>query len=319
MRRQLFPIRYKKVYELYHQMRENIWNESTVLSGIKKDVTYIKQLSEDELALLKIPVASFSTIDNIITENISRNYISYFTEPEFQLAFSIQNYIEGIHQICYGEFVKQYFEGTIEDEVVEVKTKWITKYVGLDPYTHLTCEEKAKLNVKSKPLHKKIAYELFIGTLLEGVDINSSFAIIFWFREQGLLPGFTTLNEYVEIDENSHYILDYTLYKTLSWKLSVKRAHQICHEWLTIIKRQYSPIKKLTLPGMNYKLLISHIKFTLNSMLVNLGYPKMYNNVYQLKYMSTRDVGIRSTRQFEAVSTEYNQPIFNAEDLELTF
>lgn len=327
----LFPINHKDVFDIYGKMKRAAWNESTVMDKVKADIKEVSILKPQELLLLKVPVAAFSVIENVIIDNLHRTYFDHFNEPEYQLAFGMQSQIEGIHQICYGELLKCYFDNEIGLElnpIIKSKSEWVNKYFKRDPYSELTDHEFNLLKASStKPWlmkrpnkSKRLAKEILVSLILEGVDITSNFSLIFLFRENGMLPGFTGLNEYIELDEWYHYELFITLYHKLGYRLSFKTVCKVMSEWLDLALIQYSCLQGVDALGFNYDQFISNTHFNLNLLMTNLGYAEPFiKGGKQLPYMSKRDIGIRSSRFFETINTGYEEPNYTEEDLELTF
>lgn len=54
---------------------------------------------------------------------------------------------------------------------------------------------------------------------VEGIFFSGSFAVIFWLKKRGLMPGLSFSNELIARDEGMHPVFAMTLYHTLKQPL----------------------------------------------------------------------------------------------------
>jgi len=321
---------YPVIYEIYLSMRENDWTEVKLKNAIREDKPKIVLLKFDEKQVLKKIVTIFNGLDSIISKYLSKEFINHFDHPEIQCAFGLQNNQEIIHQITYNEYANVYFEGEElkeirQDQSPQIFIDWVKKYIPGNKYINLSPKKKAALLglvKKEKLIQTKddlMAKEILASCLIEGVFIPTFFAQIFWFKDQGLLDGFTKGNEYIEIDEDWHLTLAIVVYNILSCKIEESYFHEMIRSFYLVIQDYCKYLKELNCPGLSFNGLMLFTEHRFDLVLERLGYNKLFNSVHHLEYMRTREIKLRSTLFFTSYSTEYNQPNFDADDQELDF
>lgn len=303
-RENLYPIVHDDIMKLYFAMREVQWTENNIIVHLSSDRVSFLTLTKSEERLFRMTLGFFTVIDSLINKVIGNSYLSYFEDPEYSLAYGIQNYMEGIHQICYNEFVKIYYNGDINiflayknNEAIKRKISWTKKWLANDD----------------------IRIRIFIQGLIEGVDIVNVFGIIFWFKTVGKMAGFLAVNEYIEVDEYFHYLLACLVYNKMPTKLPWNIIQQIISEYMEINDMFYSFMEEEIFVGLNFSMIIKNTKFYLNKYVTEIGYEPIYIDGVKLPYLDNRDIGRRTTSFFTKPSTDYKEIEFSKEDLELEF
>lgn len=305
----LFPIREHDVYDLYIDMRSKQWNETKLIAELKKDKGDLDKLDKKTRKILEKTLGFLGLIDIVINKNISLNYKELFPEIEFQVALNYQAFIEDIHQITYSKFIMIYFDNNIDkrnkllnsmekDKHVKRKIDWL---LG---------------NIKRVDNNDK-ARKVIIFTLTEGMSIFGAFAIVFWFRENGLLQGFTKANEYIFKDEKDHVKMGVLMYKRCE-RMSQFDAHELAKEMLDLEIKFYGFVED-GLPGMTYKQLVTFLKYRTDTVMEMLGYAKIYNVKNPLRFIDKQDIGVRSSSFFTSVGTDYVEKNYDKDDLDLSF
>lgn len=301
----LYPKQDLDVWNLYYEMRSKQWNESKLTAELDKDKSQFNALSDKETILLKKVMAFFAVADSIINKNISDNLEDLFPEPAFQICLHYQMFIEDIHQITYNEFINSYisdsnerfalFKSIESDSSIIKKAKWMTKSISGEL-------KKSKIVLRA--------------ALMEGVFFTGAFAIVFWFRERGLLQGFSKANEYIFEDELDHVKSAILMYKRCK-RLSEESVFKIAKDAFELEYEFYSFFEGL--PGMTKTQLMNYIKYRVDEVVSMLGYNRIYNISNPLKFAEKQEVGIRSSSFFTSVGTDYIEKEYEDGDLELSF
>ena len=311
------------IYKIYLAMRKLDWKEKRVQAELQADRNVLPSLNPKEKLLLWKDLSILLGIDSIITEYTDRIYTRYFTKPRYQLAFCFQNNIECIHQITYNEFVNIYY-GDSFDAVKNIKEdpatngfiNWVKMFIPNNPYIHLPLSDKKLLenHVPHDKLYENekimVARSLIGSGLIEGVFIPTIFMNVYWFKEIGILGGFTKANEYIEADEFWHKILVGQCFKDLGLPQNVLtnllQYFKFAFEKLMIVMKEYFGFLDDGYIGLNVNLMLEHSKYCFDDTLQAFGFDSFYNYTQSpVSYMKLREVKGRSTSHFTSANFEY--------------
>jgi ribonucleotide reductase beta subunit family protein with ferritin-like domain len=208
--------------------------------------------------------------------------------------------IEDLHIVrptyCFNEPVhhKGVFNGILTGQS-EVYSLLIDTYVK-------DLSEKAKLlnAIETVPCVKKkaewaihwmeseeadFASRLMAFAAVEGIFFSGAFCSIFWMKERGLMPGLTTSNEFISRDEGLHTEFACLLYSYLNNKLSKTKAHKMIREAVKCEKEFICDALPCNLIGMNAKMMSQYLEYVADRLLVQLGYPKIWNATNPFPFM----------------------------------
>ena len=129
------------------------------------------------------------------------------------------------------------------------------------------------------------ASRLMAFACVEGIFFSGAFCAIFWLKERGVMPGLTTSNEFISRDEGLHTEFACLLYSKLIHKLSKTKAHKMIREAVKLEKEFITDALPVSLIGMNAKLMGHYIEFVADRLLVQLGYPKIWNTACPFPFM----------------------------------
>lgn len=129
------------------------------------------------------------------------------------------------------------------------------------------------------------ASRLMAFAAVEGIFFSGAFCSIFWLKERGLMPGLTTSNEFISRDEGLHTEFACLLYSFLNHKLSKTKAHKMIREAVKCEKEFIIDALPCSLIGMNSKMMGQYIEFVADRLLVQLGYPKIWNGSNPFPFM----------------------------------
>jgi ribonucleoside-diphosphate reductase beta chain len=323
-----------RIYKIYLKMRDLIWNEKKIQSELHMDRGKLSTLNPGEYAMNKKVSSIFGGIDYFINEYNSRIYLTYFTAPRYQLAFAYQNYIEGIHQITYNEFINIYYGDTFdvakeirEDPATQEFIDWLKAFMPNNPYIDLPLNAKRALEsiIPHDILYENkklmVAKALIASCLIEGAFIPTFFAKVFWFKHRGLLGGFTKANEYIEADEFWHLILGGECFKDLELdEQSLKNLYLYfkvaASALLKVIESYCSYMTQYVYPGLTLSQLMTYVKSRVDITAEEMGFSKVYNQKNEIGYMESRMISSRSTSHFTSSNFEYDEGVEDTEPFE---
>jgi ribonucleoside-diphosphate reductase beta chain len=99
------------------------------------------------------------------------------------------------------------------------------------------------------------------------------------------MPGLTVSNEFISRDEGLHTDFACLLYSKIQNRLSRTKAHKLIKEAVRIEKEFITEAIPCAMIGMNSKMMGHYIEFVADRLLVQLGYPKMYETPNPFPFM----------------------------------
>lgn len=261
----MFPIQDDDIWKLYKKMMDCFWKAEEI--NFSKDKVHWEKLSDNEQFFIKMILAFFAASDGIVIENLGARFMSEVQLPEARAAYGFQLMIENIHSEVYSLLIDTY----IKNE--EEKTKL---FQALDNFPCI--RKKADWAIKwINDRRSSFATRLLAFACVEGIFFSGAFCSIYWLKKRGLMPGLTFSNELIARDEGMHTDLAVLLFSKLQKKLNRARVHDIVKEAVSIEKEFICDALPCNLIGMNAKLMSQYIEFVADRLLVQLGYPKLWD------------------------------------------
>ena len=269
----IFPIANQKVWDMYKKAEGSFWTaEELDLSKDRKDW---ENLNKDERHFISHVLAFFAASDGIVNENLASNFMKEVQIPEARCFYGFQIAIENIHSEVYSLLIDTYIKDHIEkthllqaiDTIpcVKKKAEWAIHWMESD--------------------EADFASRLMAFAAVEGIFFSGAFCSIFWLKERGLMPGLTTSNEFISRDEGLHTEFACLLYSMLNTKLSKTKAHKMIKEAVRCEKEFITEALPCSLIGMNAKMMSQYLEFVADRLLVQLGYPKLWNTANPFPFM----------------------------------
>jgi ribonucleotide reductase beta subunit family protein with ferritin-like domain len=250
---QLFPIdpTYQWAYDMYLEHKKVYWEVGDV--DLSKDMAHWVMLTLPMKKFATCILGFFAIADAIVMENLG-TFGNEIQIAEIRMFYGFQNMIEGIHAIMYSMFVDLYFgdeRNKIFNSIATIpavtkKANWVTKW--MNPLTHSFPER------------------LIAFMFVEGLFFSGSFAAIYWFDSQGLLPGLAKANEFISRDEALHTRFAALVYNCLKIKLPIKRFKEIMQEAVDIEIEFMNTALEHDMPGMNAKMMTDYILVVANKL-----------------------------------------------------
>ena len=269
----VFPIHHEKVWQMYKKAEGSFWTAEEL--DLSKDRVHWDTLSENEQHFIKHILAFFAASDGIVNENLAMNFMKMVQWPEARCFYGFQIAIENIHSEVYSLLIDTYVKDSAEKmrlfnaietvPCVKKKADWAIKWME---------SEEADF-----------ASRLMAFACVEGIFFSGAFCAIFWLKERGIMPGLTTSNEFISRDEGLHTEFACLLYSFLEYKLSKTKAYAMVREAVKCEKEFITDALPCSLIGMNAKMMKQYIEFVADRLLVQLGYPKIWNAANPFPFM----------------------------------
>ena len=260
----IFPIANKAVWDMYKKAEGSFWTAEEL--DLSKDRGHWESLNDNERHFIKHVLAFFAASDGIVNENLAMNFMKMVQWPEARCFYGFQIAIENIHSEVYSLLIDTY----IKDSAEKLKL--------LNAIDTIPCvKKKAEWAIHwMESEEADFASRLMAFAAVEGIFFSGAFCSIFWLKERGLMPGLTTSNEFISRDEGLHTEFACLLYSFLHHKLSKTKAHKMIREAVKCEKEFIIDALPCSLIGMNAKMMGQYIEFVADRLLVQLGYPKIW-------------------------------------------
>jgi len=269
----LFPIKQHDVWAMYKKAEGSFWKAEEV--DLAKDRVDWLTLAKEERHFITHVLAFFAASDGIVNENLAMNFSNEVQWPEARQFYGFQIMMENIHSEMYSLLIDTYIGDPTEKAhlfaaietipCVKKKAEWAINWMESED--------------------AEFASRLMAFACVEGIFFSGSFCAIFWLKERGVMPGLTTSNEFISRDEGLHCEFACLLYSKLEHKLSKTRAHKMIREAVRCEKEFICDALPWSLKGMNAKLMGQYLEYVADRLLVQLGYPKIWNTANPFSFM----------------------------------
>ncbi|CAM9096663.1 unnamed protein product, partial [Ectocarpus sp. 12 AP-2014] len=286
---------YADIWNLYKKQTALFWVvEEIDLSGDSKDW---EDASDNERHFLKLVLAFFASLDQIVMENIGLNFKNEIMIPQIRAHFAIQEATEAVHAESYALLIQTYFRNMDEQKhvmrsiqtmpIIEKKALWAEKWMN--------------------PETASLAERLIGFTCLEGVQFSGSFCAIYWMKKQQKFKGLSFANSLIARDEGLHATASVLIYKHLQNKLAQERVHEIFKHAVSVECEFISTALPVALIGISEKSMAEYIKFVADYWLLQLGYDKAFHCANPFEWMDMISLQGK-TNFFENRVAEYSKP-----------
>lgn len=293
-RMSLFPIRHSDVWAFRKQLEALNWTAQEVdLSQDRRD--WETRMSEPERAFIRHQLAFFSRFDIDVLGNIDEltNDVDCL---EAKFVYAAQAHQECVHAEAYSLQASALLEG---DELTRVLNA-----VTNSPVIARMRDWALRHFAPGLPVGERLAAAAYV----EGGFFNSSFASLQWLRERNLLPGVVAYNEFILRDEGVHWLFTCLL---LRQRVRVRPSPAFIAGMLAEVVALIDAFIEESLPepllGINATLLRQYIRFQLDNVTAEMGYPELVmgdSNPFPFMDKLTLQ-GVMKTNFFEHQSTAY--------------
>ena len=269
----LFPIEYPDIMDMAKKAIAVFWTVEEL--DLSKDMKDWQKLDENTQHFIKHVLGFFAASDGILMENLSLNFQNEIQIPEARYFYANQNFMEAIHSETYSLLIDTYISDKAEKQklleaattipAIQKKADWAMKWL-----------DRAKADFPTR---------LIACAVVEGIFFSGAFCSIFWLKKRGLMPGLTTSNEFIARDEGLHTDFACLLYSKIKNRLKRGQVNKIIKDAVTIEKNFITKALPCELIGMNAALMAQYIEFVADRLLVQLGYPKVYEAANPFEFM----------------------------------
>ena len=288
----IFPIKDNEIWNMYKKSVSCFWTAEEI--NFKDDDADWKKLTNNERYFIKMILSFFSSADGVVNENLVLRFSHEVQLPEARAVYSVQNFIETIHQEVYALLIQTYikdpkermecFKAVETFDCIRQKFEWGRKWIESD---------------------ERFEKRLLAFSIVEGLFFSGSFCAIYWLKKRGLMPGLTFSNELISRDEALHTEYAIYLYNTYCDRLQYEEVREMMEEAVQIEKEFITESLPVRLIGMNNELMGSYIEFVADRLLTQLNYPKMYLNKNPFEFMEIISIDGK-TNFFEKRVSEYS-------------
>ena len=269
----IFPIKHNDLWQKYKQHVSVFWVPEEI--DLSKDMKDWEALNDNERHFIKHILGFFAGSDGIVMENLATRFTREVQWAEAKFFYACQNMMESVHSETYSLLIDTYI--TDKQEKLDI----------LNAIKTISCVKK-KAEWAMEWIDNK---EADFGTRLigfaavEGIFFSGAFCAIFWLKQRGLMPGLTLSNEFIARDEGLHTEFACLLYSKVVNRLSKQKVYTIIRDAVQIEKEFITKSLPCELIGMNAKLMSQYIEFVADRLLLQLGYPKVYNSQNPFDFM----------------------------------
>ena len=288
----MFPIEHDDVWQMYKRQVDCFWRAEEV--DLSRDLNDWKGLNDDERKFIKMVLAFFAASDGVVLENLAVRFMGDVQSSEVRAFYGFQVAMENIHSEMYSLLIDTYIQDSDEKTTLFEATQ------------NFPCIEK-KAALAKKWLgdnRSNFASRLIAFAAIEGIFFSASFASIYWINKRGLMPGLTFSNELISRDEALHTEFAVLLYYKIQKKVSKKRITEIITEAVDIEIEFITEAIPCRMIGMNTKLMAQYIQFVADRLIVQFGYPKVYNATNPFDFMELISIESK-VNFFERTNSEY--------------
>ena len=288
----LFPIKHKKIWEMYKKAEASFWTAEEI--DLSPDLKDWERLNPGEKHFISHVLAFFAASDGIVNENLAVNFMREVQLPEARCFYGFQIMIENIHSETYSLLIDTYIKDPAEknrlfnaiDTVpcVQKKAEWALRWISRGSF----------------------AERLIAFAAVEGIFFSGSFCSIFWLKKRGLMPGLSFSNELISRDEGLHCDFACLLYSMLDEKPSQEQVQRMIADAVSMEQEFVTDALPVDLIGMNSKMMAQYIEFVADRLLVSLGCPKIYHASNPFDFMELISLQGK-TNFFEKRVAEYQK------------
>jgi ribonucleotide reductase beta subunit family protein with ferritin-like domain len=297
----IYPLQHHVIWRCYKDAQACHWTAEEI--KFAKDLDDWEPLDADTKRTVKGILGFFAGADFIVNEDLAENMLRVIDIPEVRCFYSFQMYIENVH----GEVYSLMIENLIRDpqEKADLFNSCNTMpgvqklYIWAQKWIKTTKEDEADTNPVLKNYEAEGAHEEVIEDLaeiwcfskqliafacVEGIMFSGAFAIIFWLKERGILPGLTFSNELISRDEGMHRDFACLLFSMVANKPPENQVLQIVKESVDFTQELMVGLMD-RLPGLNIQDMKRYIEFVADNLLIKLEMPKYYKVENPLEFM----------------------------------
>jgi ribonucleoside-diphosphate reductase beta chain len=287
-RKTIRPVLHQDMWSLYKKMQGCTWTAEEI--SYQTDIADIVagKVTPQVMEIVKYVLGFFSGADTIVNENLALNFINKIKVLEAQIFYGLQIANENVHAETYAVLIDVLISDKKEKEHVlnAITTmpcvaklySWVQKWIKRD-YTVETA-----LNDDVKQIWCE-AKRLVAFACVEGIMFSSAFAIIFWIKEKGILPGLTFSNELISRDEGLHRDFACLMFSKIKNKPPVDSLNEIIVDAVNFQDDFINEMLAVRQTGMNKDDMKQYVRFVADNLCQALNISPIYNAKNPFSFM----------------------------------
>ncbi len=303
-RKTIRPILYPAMWSSYKKMQGSTWTAEEI--NYQTDITDLNtgRVSEEVMTIVKYVLGFFSGADTIVNENLALNFINKIKILEAQNFYGLQIANENVHAETYAVLIDVLISDKKEkDRVLNAITtmpcvgrlySWVNRWI------HCSAEHEQTSNPilqdylaqgASDEVVEDLAYiwgeakRLVAFACVEGIMFSSAFAIIFWIKEKGILPGLTFSNELISRDEGIHRDFACLMYSNIRHKPPTEQVLDIVADAVAFQDEFIDEMLSVRQTGMNKDDMKQYVRFVADNLCNALNVPTIYRAKNPFSFM----------------------------------
>ena len=298
--------KFPDITELYKKHVNSFWTED--IFHFDEDLQDWETLSAEKQHFVKHILAFFAKADLLVADNLVSQFLREVDLKESQDFYAIQNLIERIHNETY-EKMLNCFVGNLEERA----------RLNVAHLTIPSIKAKADWAQKWMDARRPFGERLLAFICIEGIHFCTSFAGIYWIKDQGLMKQLCKSNEYISRDESLHVMHGMTLFKHLSKKPEIGVIHQIIGEAVELEKEFCTEAIPCNFSGLNTGMMQDYVEFIANQYLETMGLDLLYKKKSNPLGFMTKVTAKIQNNFFESENADYSLSTDNADNGDYDF
>lgn len=294
----LLPIHRHDLWEAYQKAVAAFWTVGEVtLSEDRRD--FQEKLTESQRHFLKYILAFFATSDSIVNINLLQRFqVDAQDIPEAQCFYNFQAAMENIHAEMYARLIDTLIDDEDEKQSLFDAIHNIPAIKAMADWMFRCISSEAS-----------IAERLLRMACVEGIFFTGCFCAIYWFQEQGLMPGLAQSNEFIARDEGLHTQFAMLMYNQgkPEYRLSTEEFHRILRDAVDIAVEFCNSALPDDMVGMNARLMTEYIRCQADNLALMADVEPPYRATQPFAFMEKLNQ-TNKTNFFLRRVTEYSGP-----------
>lgn len=306
------PFEYPQAYEYWTQQQSVHWMPNEISFG--QDVYDWKHtLTETDRQVVGNVLKGFTTTEIFVQDYWTSKVARWFKKPEIQMMCATFGAFESIHAVAYST---------------------LAETLGIQDYDSFLDEPSAKakierlVNVKGKSKRDMAMSLAVFSAFNEGVNLFSSFAILWSFAQRDLLKGVGNVIKWSVRDESLHSKAGCWLFNELIKEnpeiIDAAFKEEILEAARQTVKLEDAFIDQVfelgSLPNIDAHMLKNYIRFRCNTKLGDIGFRSNWTNIdkealRKLEWFSVLSAGVENDDFFAGRTASYSKSTVNFDDV----
>lgn len=316
----LFPLEHHNIWDAYKNQEASFWTAEEM--DLAEDIKHFKdKLTSGERLLLMRVLGFFASSDTIVAQNIDTNFIGECDKRgwlEAKIAYQFQMMMENIHSEAYSLMIdklipsqadrKDLFDAIHTVPSIKAKADWALRWMGTaNGFDTLSDdiqqaigmlanvasggESATKLRQWMQTKGPTFGERLVAFICVEAIFFSTSFAVIFYFKKRGLMPGICFANELISRDEGMHHEFGELLFwildgmakagDPLGESVPKDRILEIVTSCVALEQAFVRDSLPLAMAGINETKMCRYAEFVADRVLLKLGCNRHYYSTTQ--------------------------------------